>query len=153
MASGTLFANRAELLQAHGCSCKLLKEVVVPEEAARCLLVSIQGNQHRVLLEATADIAWQAGHFIGRGGPGSFSAVEADVNTFDMNSLGKFLPSWEVIGEAGIECKGVLRPAFALALAGNQLEPVGRASPQLANPLCPFLKKSMKLKKGTIIAL
>ena len=50
MANGTLLANRAELLQAPGCSCKLLKEVVVPEEVARCLLVSIQGNQHRVLL-------------------------------------------------------------------------------------------------------
>ena len=106
--------------------------------------MSIDGNEHRVLLEATADIAWQAGHFIGRGGPGSFSAVEADVNTFDMSSLGKFLPSWEVIGEAGIECKGVLRPAFALALAGNQLEP---------SPLCLFLKKNMKLKKGNIIVL
>ena len=47
----------------------------------------------------------------------------------------------------------VLRPAFALALEGNQLEPQGRASPQFANPLCPFLKKSMKLKKGNIIAL
>ena len=85
--------------------------------------------------------------------PTILETVEADVNTFDMNSLGKFLPSWEVIGEAGIECKGVLRPVFALALAGNQLEPVGRASPQLANPLCLFLKKSMKLKKGNIIAL
>ena len=254
MGSGTLFADRAELLQAPGCNCKLLKEVAVPQEAARCLLVSIQDSQ-RVLLEATADIAWQAGHFIGTGGPGSFSAVEgghmapgrkganawifsrgtewkrdialrangmwvfqgaasgaqpaasgapvmktleairaevgdvfatvyahnvsngsrfvrispgdkrvvwhptflqtveADISAFDMSSLGKFLPAWEIMGEAGIECKGLLRPAFALALEGNQLEPVGRASPQTANPLCLFLKKALKLKKGTIVVL
>ena len=64
-----------------------------------------------------------------------------------------FLPSWEVTGEAGIECKGVLRPAFELALEGNQLEPQGRAIPQTANPLCLFLKKTLKLKRGAIIAL
>ena len=76
LATGALFSDRAELLQLPGCSCKVLKEVVVPEEAARCLLVSIDGNEHRVLLEATADSSWQAGHFIGRGGPGSFAAME-----------------------------------------------------------------------------
>ena len=250
MGSGTVFADRGELLQAPGCNCELLKEVVVPQENARCLLVRIKDDQHRVVLEATADIAWSASHFIGRGGPGSFSAVEgghmapgrkganawifsrgtewkkdvayrangmwvfqgaasaasgapvmrtleairaevgdafvtvyahtvvngsrsvriapgdkrvvwhpilqsveADVSAFDMNSLGKFLPSWEVMGEAGIECKGLLRPAFALALEGNQMEPEGRASPRTANPLCLFLKKALKLKKGAIFVL
>ena len=77
MGSGTVFADRVELLQAPGCSCKLLKEVPVLQETARCLLVSIKDNQHRVLLEATADMALPSGHFIGRGGPGSFSTVEA----------------------------------------------------------------------------
>ena len=250
MGSGTVLADRGELLQAPGCNCELLKEVVVPQENARCLLVRIKDDQHRVVLEATADIAWSASHFIGRGGPGSFSAVEgghmapgrkganawifsrgtewkkdvayrangmwvfqgaasaasgapvmrtleairaevgdafvtvyahtvvngsrsvriapgdkrvvwhpilqsmeADVSAFDMNSLGKFLPSWEVMGEAGIECKGLLRPAFALALEGNQMEPEGKASPRTANPLCLFLKKALKLKKGAIFVL
>ena len=246
LASGAVFSDRAELLQLPGCSCKVLKEVVVPEEAARCLLVSIDGNEHRVLLEATADSSWQAGHFIGRGGPGSFAvmegalapgrkgantwifsrgtewkkdvayrangmwvferaasgvpvmktleairaevgeafvtlyghhisngsratrvwpwgkrcawsptiseSVEADVATFDMNSLGKFLQSWEKTGEAGIECGGVLRPAFSLTLLDNQMEPQGRGS-HSPNPLCLFLKKNLKLKKGHIIVL
>ena len=85
--------------------------------------------------------------------PTFLQTEEADINAFDMNSLGKFLPSWEIMGDAGIECKGLLRPAFALALEGNQLEPEGRASPQTANPLCLFLKKALKLKKGAIVAL
>ena len=78
--------------------------------------------------------------------------VEADVATFDMSSLGKFLPSWEEIGEAGIECKGVLRPVFALTLVDNQMEPQGRTS-HSPNPLCLFLKKNLKSKKGNIIVL
>ena len=88
--------------------------------------------------------------------PTLLPTVEADINAFDMCSLGKFLPSWEVTGEAGIECKGLLRPAFALALtgkSGSQMEPEGRASPQTANPLCLFLKKALKLKQGTIVVL
>ena len=85
--------------------------------------------------------------------PSILETVQADVVTFDMNYLGKFFPAWEATGEAGIECKGVLRPAFELALDGNQLEPVGRALPQNASPLCLFIKRSLKLKKGYIIAL
>ena len=65
MGSGTVFADRVELLQAPGCNCKLLKEVPGPRETARCLLVSIQDNQYRVLLEAAAGMELQSGHFIG----------------------------------------------------------------------------------------
>ena len=84
--------------------------------------------------------------------PTMLETVEADVNTFDMNSLGKFLQSWEKTGEAGIECGGVLRPAFSLTLLDNQMEPQGRGS-HSPNPLCLFLKKNLKLKKGHIIVL
>ena len=48
----------------------------------------------------------------------------------------------------------VLRPAFPLALEGNQLEPQGRASPQFANPLCvSLLEEEHESTQGTIITL
>ena len=48
--------------------------------------------------------------------PTFLQTVEADISAFVMSSLGKFLPAWEVMGEADIERKGLLRPAFVLAL-------------------------------------
>ena len=77
----------------------------------------------------------------------------ADVEAFSMLCLGAFLPSWEVKGETGLECQGLLRPAFELALRGNQLEPAGNANPQSANPVCLFLKKALRLQKSQMITL
>ena len=55
--------------------------------------MSIQGNEYRVLLEATADISWQAGHFIGRGGLGSFQALDA------ASALGRKEPTHGYLAE------------------------------------------------------
>ena len=271
MATGSQFTSRAELLQTAGC--KILKEVCVSKESFKLILVKVtvtdSGVDHfRVLLEAAQDISLEAGHFVGRCGPGSFivandgeaasgaelpkgrsginawtfnrgteykkdiayrangmwvlenavgapaasgagadvprmmtlesiaaqlggpspfktlwahtvtfgkrgvkvvptnpstrvlwtpklaaSGADADVEAFDANCMGAFLPSWEVKGEAGLECRGLLRPAFALALEGNCLEPAGKANPQTANVVCLFLKKALKLSRDHLIAL
>ena len=105
---------------------------------------NVSNGSRSVRISPSTNVVWH---------PTFLQTVEADISAFDMSSLGKFLPAWEIMGEAGIECKGLVRPAFALALEGNQLEPVGRASPQTANPLCLFLRKALKLKKGTIVVL
>ena len=86
-------------------------------------------------------------------GPTLKETEEEDVKMFDMGNLGTYLPSWEVNGEAGLECQGMLRPAFELALEGNQLEPAGKANPKTANVACLFLKKHLKLKKSHVITL
>ena len=256
MASGNQFASRAELLQAFGCT--ILKEVSVPGESFNFILVKYTDSaavvHYRVLLEAAQNISLEAGHFVGRGGRGSFmvlndtdpelpkcrNAINAwtfnrgteykrdiayrangmwvldnaaasgaspkmmtlemiaaqlggqfktlwahtvtfgkrgvkvmpanssqrivwtpkcadieadDVQAFSANCLAAFLPSWEVKGETGLECRGVLRPAFALALDGACLEPAGKLDPQSANPVCLFLKKTLKLNKDHIITL
>ena len=268
--TGSQFTSRAELLQTSGC--KILKEVCVPGESFKFVLVKVtdSGVDHfRVLLEAAQDIILEAGHFVGRCGPGLFivvnegeaasgaefpegrsginawtfnrgtqykndtayrangmwvlenavgapaasgagadvpkmmtlegiaaellqvsssfktlwahsvtfgkrgvkvvpsspssrvlwtpklaaSGADADVEAFDANCMGAFLPSWEVKGETGLECRGVLRPAFALALDGTCLEPAGKATPQTANPVCLFLKKALKLSRDHLITL
>ena len=80
--------------------------------------------------------------------------IEADdVQAFSANCLAAFLPSWEVKGETGLECRGVLRPAFALELQGACLEPAGKSNPQTSNPVCLFLKRKLKLNKDHIITL
>jgi len=76
MPSGNIYENRADLMQATGC--KILKAVNVPGEALKGPLVCIDGNEYRVLLEATDDIHLYPGHFIGRGGVGSFSVLEKE---------------------------------------------------------------------------
>ena len=81
------------------------------------------------------------------------SGADADVEAFDANCMGAFLPSWEVKGETGLECQGVLRPAFALALDGTCLEPAGKATPQTANAVCLFLKRALKLSRDHLITL
>ena len=80
--------------------------------------------------------------------------IEAyDVQAFSANCLAAFLPSWEVKGETGLECRGVLRPAFALALDGACLEPAGKSDPQKANPVYLFLKETVKLNNDHILTL
>ena len=78
MASGSQFTSRAELLQASGC--KILKEVCVSGESFKFILVKVtvtdSGVDHyRVLLEAAQDISLEAGHFVGRCGPGTFRVL------------------------------------------------------------------------------
>ena len=80
--------------------------------------------------------------------------IEADdVQAFSANCLAAFLPSWEVKGETGLECRGVLRPAFALALDGVCLEPAGKSDPQTATPVCLFIKKALKFNRDHMSTL
>ena len=75
--------------------------------------------------------------------------LEDGPGEFTMDCLNRFAPSWEVRdGEAGLECSGLLRPAFEVSLAGNQLGPE-----KSANPACLFLRKAIKLKKKAMIVL
>ena len=53
--------------------------------------------------------------------PTFLQTVEADISAFDMSSLGKFLPAWEVMGEVGIELAFGSNQGSQLASGGERL--------------------------------
>ena len=74
----------------------------------------------------------------------------ADGSSFDVNNLGQWVPSREERTGTGLECKGVLRCAFEVALEGKQVTPDNRNN---GNPLCLFMKKSATLKPSQLLVL
>ena len=74
----------------------------------------------------------------------------ADGSSFDVNNLGQWVPSREERTGTGLECKGVLRCAFEVALEGKQLTPDNRPN---GNPLCLFMKKILTLKPSQLFVL
>ena len=64
------------------------------------------------------------------------------------------MPSREQQTDTGVECAGLLRPAFEMQLDGpskKALQPA--AHPTTGNPLCLFLKKALTLKAGQLTVL
>ena len=73
---------------------------------------------------------------------------------FDASSLGPWLPSREQETATGLECTGLLRPAFEVQLDGpNKKTLTPDANPAIANPLCLFLKKALIMKDKQLVAL
>ena len=74
----------------------------------------------------------------------------ADGSSFDVNNLGQWVPSREERTGTGLECKGLLRYAFEVALEGKQLTPDNRTT---RNPLCLFMRKNQALKPSQLLVL
>ena len=85
----------------------------------------------------------------------AFKGVMPDVAEFDTSRLGAWVPSREQKTATGLECTGLLRPAFEVQLdgpSGKTLTP--DANPATGgNPLCLFLKKTTILKPGQLVVL
>lgn len=76
---------------------------------------------------------------------------EDDVEAFDASQLGAWVPSREQQTPTGLECTGLLRPAFEVHLDGaNKTTLTPDAN---GNPLCLFLKKNLILKPGQLVVL
>ena len=74
------------------------------------------------------------------------------VEEFDTSRLGAWVPSREQKTSTGLECTGLLRPAFEVLLYKKTLIP--DANPATGgNPLCLFLKKNLILKPGQLVVL
>ena len=69
---------------------------------------------------------------------------------FDRNSLCTWLRSVERVVKKRIECVGLVRPAFEVALVEHTLGPSNKTS---ANPLCIFTNKRLELKPKELVAL
>ncbi len=77
-----------------------------------------------------------------------------DPASFDASSLGAWLPSREQQTATGLECTGLLRPAFEVQLDGaNKKTLTPDANPASGNPLCLFLKKTLIMKPGQLVVL
>ena len=77
------------------------------------------------------------------------------VEEFDTSRLGAWVPSREQQTNTGLECAGLLRPAFEVHLDGpNKKTLTPDANPATGgNPLCLFLKKNLILKPGQLVVL
>ena len=77
------------------------------------------------------------------------------VEEFDTSRLGAWVPSREQQTATGLECAGLLRPAFEVQLDGpNRKTLTPDANPATGgNPLCLFLKKNLILKPGQMVVL
>ena len=77
------------------------------------------------------------------------------VEEFDTSRLGAWVPSREQQTATGLECAGLLRPAFEVALGGTHSRTLTPdANPATGgNPLCLFLKKNLILKPGQLVVL
>jgi len=77
------------------------------------------------------------------------------VEEFDILRLGAWVPSREQQTATGLECVGLLRPAFEVQLDGpNKKTLTPNANPATGgNPLCLFLKKNLVLKPGQLAVL
>ena len=77
------------------------------------------------------------------------------VEEFDTSRLGAWVPSREQQTSTGLECTGLLRPAFEVELNGyNKKTLTPDADPETGgNPLCLFLKKNLILKPGQLVVL
>jgi len=80
---------------------------------------------------------------------------DAAVENFDSSCLGAWVPSREQQTATGLECIGLLRPAFEMVLDGpNKKTLIPHANPAVGgNPLCLFLKKNLFLKPGQLVVL
>ena len=77
------------------------------------------------------------------------------VEEFGISQLGAWVPSREKQTDTGLECTGLLRPAFEVKLEGLNGKTL---TPDLnpasgGNPLCLFLKKALILKAGQMAVL
>jgi hypothetical protein len=80
---------------------------------------------------------------------------EDEVAAFDASQLGAWVPSREQQTATGLECAGLLRPAFEVQLDGpNKKTLTPDANPATGgNPLCLFLKKNLILKPEQLVVL
>jgi hypothetical protein len=80
---------------------------------------------------------------------------EDEVAAFDASQLGAWAPSREQQTATGLECAGLLRPAFEVQLDGpNKKTLTPDANPATGgNPLCLFLKKNLILKPEQLVVL
>jgi hypothetical protein len=80
---------------------------------------------------------------------------EEEVAAFDASQLGAWVPSREQQTATGLECAGLLRPAFEVQLDGpNKKTLTPDANPATGgNPLCLFLKKNLILKPEQLVVL
>ena len=116
--------------------------------------------------EGAFDDVW--GHSVKRGarstriGPGETpvwwvpkGVMNVAVEEFDTSRLGAWVPSREQQAATGLECTGLLRPAFEVQLVGtNKRTLTPDANPATGgNPLCLFLKKNLILKPGQLVVL
>ena len=73
-----------------------------------------------------------------------------DGSTFSELNLMQWMPSREENTGTGLECKGLLRPAFEVALNENgTLMP--DANPETSNSCCLFWKKAVQLKDKQVL--
>ena len=77
------------------------------------------------------------------------------VEEFDSSRLGAWVPSREQPTPTGLECAGLLRPAFEVQLDGTNMKTlIPNANPATGgNPLCLFLTKNLILKAGQLVVL
>lgn len=79
---------------------------------------------------------------------------EEDPASFCSTRLGAWLPSRERKTDTGVECAGLLRPAFHVILDGASKKTLTPdADPVKGNALCLFLKRCIMLKPGQLIVL
>ena len=80
---------------------------------------------------------------------------EDEVAAFGASELGAWVPSREQQTATGLECAGLLRPAFEVQVDGpNKKTLTPDANPATGgNPLCLFLKKNLSLKPGQLVVL
>ena len=81
--------------------------------------------------------------------------VAEEVAAFDATNLAAWVPSREKNTQTGLECTGLLRPAFEVTLDGpNKKTLTPDANPAAGgNPLCLFLKKNLVLKPAQLVVL
>ena len=80
---------------------------------------------------------------------------DVSVEEFGTSRLGAWLPSREKQTDTGLECAGLLRPAFEVSLDGTKkktLTPNGNPATG-GIPLCLFLKENLILKPGQLVVL
>ena len=78
------------------------------------------------------------------------AVVGADGGQFNNDSLCTWLPSFERTFKKGVECTGLLRPAFEVVLSGQKFAPSTKVN---ANPVCLFTCKRLDLKPKELISL
>ena len=77
-----------------------------------------------------------------------------DPASFDASSLGAWLPSRAQQTATGLECTGLLRPAFEVQLDGpNKKTLTPDANPASGNPVCLCLKNVIAMQPGQWVVL
>ena len=75
------------------------------------------------------------------------------VEEFDTSRLGAWVPSCEQQTATGLECVGLLRPAFEVQLEGPNNKTLTPDANPGGKPLRLFLKKNLILKPGQLVVL